>query len=178
MASKYLDKYKYKYSQIHNAMYKKFRILNSSKFSRLKNSNPVKSNNYQYFPIESDNSKLQGRTIYLVTQDEKNDIKDNDKYENMRTEPSDKSYVPLNKKLLVEEGNLIAQRTIYFSYFSIYNYTLSKRNYGYNKKQIFISDTKIYDINKSFNETQIETNKNINQTNNHNLNIFNSYNQE
>ena len=173
MASNYLDKYKYKYNQIQNSMYKKFRILNSGKFSRFKSSNPVKSNNYQYFPIESDNSKLQGRTIYLATQDDQNDNKDNDKYENIRTEPNIKSYITTKKKLLIEDKNYIAQRTIYFSYFRKYNYTLSRRSLGHNKKQIYISDTKIYDINKSFIEMNREINNNIHKVNNHNLNIFN-----
>ena len=173
MASNYLDKYKYKYNQIQNSMYKKFRILNSGKFSRFKNSNPVKSNNYQYFPIESDNSKFQGRTIYLATQDDQNDNKDNDNYENMRTEPNNKSYITSNKKLLIEDRNYIAQRTIYFTYFRKYNYTLSRRSLGSNKKQIYISDTKIYDINKSFNEINREINNKKNQLDNHNLNIFN-----
>ena len=46
MSSNYFDKSKY--SQIHKAMYNRFRILNSEKFSRTKKAKPVKYNNYQY----------------------------------------------------------------------------------------------------------------------------------
>lgn len=67
MTSNYLDRNKF--SQIHNVMYKRFRILNSDIFSRVKKSNPVKYNNYQYFQIESNSSKIRGRRIYLATQD-------------------------------------------------------------------------------------------------------------
>ena len=50
MTSKYYNKYKYNLAE--NGMYKKFRILNSGKFSRVKNNdnninNQVKSNKYQ-----------------------------------------------------------------------------------------------------------------------------------
>ena len=171
MTSNYFDKSKY--SQIHNAMYKRFRILNSDRFSRVKKSNPVKYNNYQYFPIESDNSKIRGRTIYLATQDEENDNKDNT--EKLNTEPEQNSFNSFNNKLLNKEWKYIAQRTIFFSYIRKYNFTLNKGNLK-NNNQIHISDIKIYDVNKSFNETE-ENLKLNNINNNQNENKFNFFNK-
>ena len=104
MTSNYFDRNKY--NQIHNAMYKRFRILNSDRFSRVKKSNPVKYNNYQYYPIESDNSKIRGHTIYLATQEEENDNKDNT--EKFITEPEQNSYIKyLFMKLYEKDRNEI-----------------------------------------------------------------------
>ena len=171
MASNYFDKSKY--SQIHKAMYNRFRILNSEKFSRAKKAKPVKYNNYQYFPIESDNSKIRGRTIYLATQDEENDNKDNT--EKLNTEPEQNSFNSFNNKLLNKEWKYIAQRTIFFSYIRKYNFSLNKGNLK-NNNQIHISDIKIYDVNKSFNETE-ENLKLNNINNNQNENKFNFFNK-
>ena len=160
MTSNYFDKYKY--NQIHNILYKKYRILNTDRFSRLNNPNPVKSNNFKYFPIESDNYKTEGHTIYLATQDEDNyNNKENNIYENLHTETKDNSYKFHNKKLIIRNGNFIAQRTIYFSYYRKYNNTLSRRSLRKNC-QIHISENKIYDFNKTFNNKD-----------NNNSNIFN-----
>ena len=52
MTSNYFDKYNY--NQIQNNMFRKFRILNSDTFPRIKKPNIVKSNTLQYLPIESD----------------------------------------------------------------------------------------------------------------------------
>ena len=171
MSSNYFDKSKY--SQIHKAMYNRFRILKSEKFSRTKKAKPVKYNNYQYFPIESDNSKMRGRTIYLATQDEDNDNKDNNQFENICTEPERNSYNNFNNRLLNRDGKYIAQRTIFFSYIRKYNFSVNKFSHKKNN-QIHISDIKIYDINKDFNEVEenIKKNNNINNNDN-NTNIFN-----
>ena len=98
MTSNYYKKFKY--DQIQNDMYKRFRILNSDKFSRIKKNNLVKSNKYQYYPIESDNSKVEGHTIYLVTQEEENYNKDNDKYVKLNVEPKENLYINKNRNLL------------------------------------------------------------------------------
>ena len=170
MTSNYFDRNKY--NQIHNAMYKRFRILNSDRFSRVKKSNPVKYNNYQYFPIESDNSKIRGRTIYLATQDEENENKDYTL--KLNTEPEQNSFNSFNNKLLNKEWKYIAQRTIFFSYIRKYNFTLNKRNFK-NNNQIHISNIKIYDVNKTFNETEenIEINNINNNKEENRFNIFN-----
>ena len=170
---------KYKYNLIENAMYKKFRILNSGKFMRVKNNdnntnNKVKSNNYQYFPIESDKSKMDGHTIYLVTQEEDTQ-KENDKYENLYTEPKENFYNIKTKKILIDNNNLIGQRVNDFSIFRNFNYPLNWRSFRINKKQIHISDNIVYDFNKPFNE--IEKNKlidnGVNTDDNNNSNFFN-----
>ena len=148
MSSNYFNKYKYNLLQ--NAMYKKFRILNSTKFSRIKKETQVQPNNYQYYPIETDNSKVEGHTIYLVTQDEDNYNKNNDKYEKMLTEPTNNLYKNKNN-LIIDNEHLIAQRTNKFTIFREYNNTLTWRNYR-NKNQVHISQNKIYDFNKAFNE--------------------------
>ena len=146
---------KYKYSLIQNAMYRKFRILNSEKFPRVKNTNyQEKPNKYQYYPIESDNSKVDGHTIYLVTQDEENYNKDHDKNENLSEEPKNNLYINKNKNSLIDNKNFIAQRPNEFSIFRKYNYPLNWRSFKSYKNQIHISENKIYDFNKPFNETK------------------------
>ena len=177
MTSKYYNKYKYNLAE--NAMYKKFRILNSGKFSRVKNNdnninNQVKSNKYQYFPIESDKSKMDGHTIYLVTQEEEDNHKENEKYENFYTEPNENFYITKTKKVLIDNNNLIAQRVNDFSIFRKFNYPLNWRSFRINKKQIYISENQIYDFNKPF--KKIEKNKLFDDginTDNNNLNFFN-----
>ena len=156
MTSNYYKKFKY--DQIQNDMYKRFRILNSEKFSRIKKNNLVKSNKYQYYPIESDNSKVEGHTIYLVTQEDENYNKDNDKYMKVDSESKENLYINKNRNLLTDNRNLIAQRANEFSIFRKYNYPLNWRSFRNYKNQIRISENKIYDFNQAFNETN---NKNI-----------------
>ena len=165
MTSNYFDKYNY--NQIQNNMFRKFRILNSDTFPRIKKPNIVKSNKLQYFPIESDKSKTEGRTIYLVTQEDSNDKKENNIYEGIQTEPKEYS----NKKLY-QKGKLIAQRTIQFNIFKKYKYSLNRRSFGRNKNLIYISETKSYDINKKFNEIEENVENIIN--NNDDINFFNT----
>ena len=73
---------KYKYYKIQNNLLRKHRIQNKDKFSKIENKMPIKQNKFEYFPIESEKSKAEGHTIYLVTEDsnynneiEKNDFK-------------------------------------------------------------------------------------------------------
>ena len=169
MTSNYFDKYNY--NQIQNNMFRKFRILNSDAFPRIKKPNIVKSNKLQYFPIESDKSKTEGRTIYLVTQEDSNDKKENNIYEGIQTEPKEYS----NKKLY-QKGKLIAQRTIQFNIFKKYKYSLNRRSFGRNKNLIYISETKSYDINKQFNEIEenVENIQNIINNNDDDKNFFNT----
>ena len=95
--------------------------------------------------------QTEGHTIYLATQDEDNyNNKENNIYKNLLTETKNNSYKFHNKKLIIRKGNFIAQRTIYFSYYRKYNNTLSRRSLRKNC-QIYISENKIYDFNKTFN---------------------------
>ncbi len=72
---------KYKYYKIQNNIIRKQKILNKNNSPKIKMNISLKTNKCQYFPIESDKSKIGGHTIYLVTQEsnynnenEKNDI--------------------------------------------------------------------------------------------------------
>ena len=169
MTSNYYNKYKY--GLIQNEMYKKFRIINPERFSRIKKNNQVKSNKYQYYPIESENSKVEGHTIYLVTQEEENYNKDNDKYEKLYTEDKDSLYINKNKNLLIDNKNFIAQRANEFSILRKYNNSLNWRSFRSDKKQIYISENKIYDFNQTFigsNKNRVLNNDFNNEDNNSN----------
>ena len=72
---------KYKYYKIQNNLLRKQRIKNKDIPPKIEMNIPIKSNNFEYFPIESDKSKAGGHTIYLVTEEsiynnenEKNDF--------------------------------------------------------------------------------------------------------
>ena len=60
---------KYKYFKIQNNLLRKYRIQNKDNTAKVKMNIPIKSNQFQYFPIQSDKSKTGGHTIYLVTEE-------------------------------------------------------------------------------------------------------------
>ena len=99
---------KYKYYKIQNNILRKNRIHNKDKSSKIEMKIPIKANKYEFFPIESEKSKTDGHTIYLVTEDSNynNEIVNNDSIQE-EIKDNDK-----DKDIFNEKNKLIQQRNI------------------------------------------------------------------
>jgi hypothetical protein len=181
---------KYKYYKIQNNLLRKHRIQNKDKFSKIENKMPIKQNKFEYFPIESEKSKAEGHTIYLVTEDSNynNEIEKND---SPKIEIKTKQYINEPKKgIYSDNNNIIYQRCIEFQInktkINFYgNWSKFSKNKNKNtKSHLYISENKSYDINSfnNYDKTKVNNNNKNNKfktfldNNPININLFNSVN--
>ena len=163
---------KYKYFKIQNNLLRKYRIQNKDNTAKVKMNIPIKSNQFQYFPIQSDKSKTGGHTIYLVTE-ESNYNNENGKKDlermNLQTNVTNTNKNTKNKKNIY-----FPQRCIQFKIDKTKNNTsINDPKYFKNinnniKSYIFISENKSYVIN-SFDE--FDKPKKVKNANSNNIRI-------
>ena len=163
---------KYKFFKVQNNFLRKQRIQNKDINAKMQINIPIKSNRFQYFPIESDKSKTGGHTIYLVTE-ESNYNNENDKKDLERINIQTK-VINTNKNFLNKKNKYFPQRCIEFKIDkSKNNISINDSKYFKNinnniKSYIFISENKSYVIN-SFDE--FDKPKKIRNTNSNNIRI-------
>ena len=156
---------KNKLFNIQNEIFGNQRIHNINRSPKMIMNNPIKFNECEYFPIETDKSKNGGQTIYLVAE-ESNYNNNYDKKIIPRPERKHNS-INLNIISLKEKDNIKKQRSIEIQ---IMESKLKKKNLN-SKGYLFISENKSYDIN-SFNKNNNSTKNKIKIVNNNPNNIY------
>ena len=168
---------KYKYYKIQNNLLRKQRIQNKVVPSKIEMNIPIKSNKFEYFPIESDKSKAGGRTIYLVTEES---IYNNENEKNDFTQTTDEINPIQMEKIQIpnDNGDFFEQKNIEIQ---INNSKNSFQNQNiYKNKNISIKNHKnnvseneinaIYNNNKKQNIIYKIQKNNLNIINNTNIN--------
>ena len=176
---------KYKYYKIQNNMIRKHKIQNKDKSPKIKMNIPIKANKCEYFPIESDKSKADGQTIYLVTEESNYN---NNPQGNINNTQIDAESKPINiynnEDMLIEKDYFYNQRNIELKINKpklkqiknkIENNNINISENINNENNIFFNNYDYDDIAKDVDnkENNIKINLNINPIN---INSFNTVN--
>ena len=110
---------KYKYYKIQNNLIRmnKNKTMNNSQKKDI--NFPIKANQCEYFPIESEKSKEDGHTIYLVTEESNyNNENENEKNDFIQSNFEVENHIQINNNndMSNEKNNYLQQRSIEFQY--------------------------------------------------------------
>ena len=167
---------KYKYYKIQNNLLRKQRIKNKDIPPKIEMNIPIKSNNFEYFPIESDKSKAGGHTIYLVTEES---IYNNENEKNDFTQTTDEIN-PIQMEKVQNpnnNGDFLEQKSIeiQINNSKINNQIVSKnKNNSIKNHKHNPSENENYEINSIYNNNKKQNM--IYKIQNNNLNINNNTN--
>ena len=165
---------KYKYFKIQNNILRKHRIQSKDIPPKIEMNIPIKSNKLEYFPIESDKSKADGHTIYLVTEES---IYNNENEKNDFGQTTDeRNPIQINKvKIPNDNVDFSEQKSIEIQItnpkynYSTNNQKISKHNSIKIQKNL---EKENYEINSIYNNNARKKNI-IYKIQNNNLNINN-----
>ena len=158
---------KYKYHKIQNNLIKNHKLRSAESSPKLEMEIPTKSNQYEYFPIESEKSKVEGNTIYLVT--EESFPNNHPKIFNETQIEYENKQIGLDSlDMLNQNNNFFKQRSIEFQ---VNNQKLAKNNMGiYENKNN--RNNNIFDNNYDFDVNYKDIPNDIdNKGNNININL-------
>ena len=187
---------KYKFYKIQNNLIRKHKLQNKNNQPKIEINIPLKSNKLEYFPIESDKSKTDGHTIYLVT--EESDYNESEKNDYIQNTNQIKQ-IPIKKtRKLNEHDEFFKQKSIEIQINKQENKILTNNskkfkntynNINNNINNIDVSENQSYEINSIYNNNKTQNiiykmqNNNLNTNTNSNvdnepinLDIFNPIN--
>ena len=173
---------KYKFYKIQNNLIRKHKLQNKNNQQKIEINIPLKSNKLEYFPIESDKSKTDGHTIYLVT--EESDYNESEKNDYIQNTNQIKQ-IPIKKtRKLNEHDEFFKQKSIEIQINKQENKILTNNskkfkntynNINNNINNIDVSENQSYEINSIYNNNKTQNiiykmqNNNLNTNTNSNI---------